>query len=171
MFTVTSHRSGFLKMNVFFTFIITVLIFISIIFLFFIQNVRADSVTLAWDANSESDLEGYKIYYGRSSRNYTNCVDVGNSTSYTVSGIQTGLTYYFAITAYDTDGYESYYSNEVTVGSGGGSAGASSGGGGGCFIDTATCGASPANTIKILNYFRKDHLFNNFYRDKILHFL
>jgi fibronectin type 3 domain-containing protein len=157
MFTVTSHRSSFLKMNVFFTFTIKVLIFISIIFLFFIQTVQADSVTLAWDANSESDIAGYKIYYGRSSRNYTNCIDVGKRTSYTVSGIQMGLTYYFATTAYDADGYESYYSNEVIVGSGGGSAGASSGGGGGCFVDTATCGASPANTIKILKYLRKDH--------------
>jgi len=171
MVAVTSYRSSFLKMDVFFRFTIKVLIFISIALLLFIQNVQADSVTLAWDANSESDLAGYKIYYGCNSRHYTSCIDVGNRTSYTVSGVQTGRKYYFAITAYNTDGYESYYSNEVTAGSGGGSAGASSGGGGGCFIDTTTCGSGLANKAKILKSFLEDHLFKNSHQDKTLQFL
>lgn len=73
------------------------------------------SVTLTWNANSESDLQGYRVYYGTSSRNYTTNTDVGNVTSYTVSGLATGATYYFAITALDTSGNESGFSGEVSA--------------------------------------------------------
>ena len=40
-------------------------------------------------------------------------VDVGNVTTYTVTGLADGATYYFAVTAYDSVGNESGYSNEV----------------------------------------------------------
>lgn len=56
-------------------------------------------VTLAWNPNSESDLAGYKIYYGNSSRNYGSNVDVGNLTSYTIQNLAEGQTYYLAVTA------------------------------------------------------------------------
>ena len=61
----------------------------------------AATVTLAWDANTEPDLDGYKIYYGSSSRNYSLNVDVGNVVEYTITGLQEGATYYFAAKAYD----------------------------------------------------------------------
>ncbi|UCG07373.1 MAG: fibronectin type III domain-containing protein [Desulfobacterales bacterium] len=70
-------------------------------------------VTLAWDANTEPDLDGYKVYYGTSSRNYTNSVDAGNITEYTITGLTEGTTYYFAATAYDALDNESGYSAEV----------------------------------------------------------
>lgn len=73
------------------------------------------SVTLTWSANSESDLQGYRVYYGTSNGNYTTNVDVGNVTSYTVNGLSTGFTYYFAIKAMDTSGNLSGYSNQVTA--------------------------------------------------------
>ena len=50
-------------------------------------NAFAANVTFKWDANGEADLAGYKIYYGTSSGNYTNSVDVGNTTSYTQTGL------------------------------------------------------------------------------------
>ena len=70
-------------------------------------------VTIHWDQNTESDLAGYKVYYGNSSMNYDSNVDVGNQTSYTLSGLVSGHTYYIAITSYDTTGNESTYSSEV----------------------------------------------------------
>ena len=73
----------------------------------------ADPVTLQWDANTEPDLKGYKIYYGTSSRNYTHSVDVGNVTTYQLTDLTEDQTYYIAVTAYDTDDNESGYSNEV----------------------------------------------------------
>jgi hypothetical protein len=70
-------------------------------------------VSLAWDYDSISNLAGYKIYYGTTSGNYQWNVDVGNVTSYTLSNLTIGATYYTAATAYTTDGLESTYSNEV----------------------------------------------------------
>jgi hypothetical protein len=73
------------------------------------------SVTLTWNANGESDLQGYRVYYGTSSRNYTTNTDVGNVSSYTVSGLSTGATYYFVVTALDSSGNESNFSSEVSA--------------------------------------------------------
>jgi hypothetical protein len=70
-------------------------------------------VALAWDANSEADLAGYKVYYGTSSRNYSNVINVGKVTTYTVASLGPG-TYFFAVTAYNTSNAESGFSNEVS---------------------------------------------------------
>ena len=73
----------------------------------------AGQATVSWNPNSENDLAGYKLYYGTSSGNYGSPVNVGNQTSYIVTGLGAG-TYYFAVTAYDMSGNESGYSNEVS---------------------------------------------------------
>ena len=71
------------------------------------------SVTLEWDASSDTDTAGYKIYYGTSSRSYDTIMDVGNYTSVTIGNLDGNQDYYFAVTAYDSDGNESAYSDEV----------------------------------------------------------
>jgi hypothetical protein len=89
-----------------------------VVLTFFILPVLAYSaeVTLAWDPNDEDDLAGYKIYYGTSSGNYSTSVDVGNTTEYTITGLNDATIYYFAATAYDTSDNESDYSEEVIYG-------------------------------------------------------
>ena len=83
------------------------------------KNLTGSGIVLTWSANTESDVSGYKIYYGGyTGYSYTNSVDVGNVTSTTVSaGI--GIDENFAVTAYDAskdgtddqfDGNESWYS-------------------------------------------------------------
>ena len=72
-------------------------------------------VTLAWDANTEPNLAGYKIYYGTASGAYTVTIDVGNITTCTITGLQPGATYYFAATAYDSSAAQSTFSNEVSA--------------------------------------------------------
>src|SRR5205085_7771374 len=79
-----------------------------------VANTTAQ-VTLAWDPNTESDLAGYKVYIGTASGVYTTTIDVGNVTTYTVTGLAPGATYYFVVTAYDTGGLESGFSNEVSA--------------------------------------------------------
>jgi hypothetical protein len=86
---------------------------ITLIWLMPAPAVAAD-VDLAWDANQESDLAGYKLHYGTKSGTYSNIIDVGKRTSYAVTGLAAGTTYYFAATAYNTKGLESGYSNQVT---------------------------------------------------------
>jgi hypothetical protein len=68
---------------------------------------------LAWDANSETNLAGYKLYYGTSSRAYTNVSSLGNVLNTSVT-LAEGNTYYFAVTAVNTLGAESDYSAEVS---------------------------------------------------------
>jgi hypothetical protein len=53
-----------------------------------------------------------KVYF---SRDYDVSLDVGNWTSSTNASHEPGMTYYFASTAYNTEGSESGYSNEVSV--------------------------------------------------------
>lgn len=77
---------------------------------------QAGQVALAWDANTQATLGGYKLYYGPASGNYTANVDVGNKTTYTVPNLTDGSKYYFAVKAYDTaKTTESAYSNEVST--------------------------------------------------------
>ncbi|MBI3805610.1 MAG: fibronectin type III domain-containing protein [Nitrospirae bacterium] len=73
---------------------------------------NAGNALLSWNPNTEADLAGYKIYYGPSPGSYGAPIDVGNQTSYTITGLGT-QTYYFAVTAYNTAGGESDFSNEV----------------------------------------------------------
>ena len=72
-------------------------------------------ISLAWDGSSDSDICGYKVYYGNASRDYNFSMDVGNWTSCTISGLEQVEVYYFAVTAYNTQGSESGYSNEVSI--------------------------------------------------------
>jgi fibronectin type 3 domain-containing protein len=72
------------------------------------------SVTLAWDASPGSSIAGYRLYEGVASLTYTNVLDVGNATTVTVSNLVSGVTYFFAVTAYDTNRLESDYSGEVS---------------------------------------------------------
>jgi hypothetical protein len=72
------------------------------------------SVTLAWDPVADDTVAGYRLYEGVVSRTYTNSIDVRNVTTATVSNLAWGTTYYFAITAYDTNGQESAFSDEIS---------------------------------------------------------
>ena len=74
---------------------------------FLLLKAIVAQVTLTWDPNSEPDLAGYDIYYGTASGNYQWKTDVGNVTTYTLNGLNIGVTYYFAATAYNTQGLES----------------------------------------------------------------
>ena len=76
---------------------------------------HAADVRLAWNASPEPDIAGYKIYYGTASRVYDWSIDAKKVTTFTVSGLADGRTYYFAVTAYDTSNLESTYSNEVST--------------------------------------------------------
>jgi len=75
---------------------------------------RAEQVTLAWDANTEPDLAGYKVHYGSASGSYTSSVDVHKVTTSSIGTLTAGQTYYFAVTAYNASNNESGYSNQVS---------------------------------------------------------
>ena len=109
-------------------------------------------VSLAWQASS-GDVAGYNVYQGTSSRDYDESMDVGNWTSVTISGLEDNETYYFAVTAYNSDGDESGYSNEVCLNCSTAStttpeaSNNSSGGGGGCFIAASAHGSTMVEEV------------------------
>ena len=147
------------------------LFFLMVLF-FAIPAFPAD-LSIAWDPNRESNLSGYGVYFKKDSPgppydlfgNVTlqELSDPENPT-FTFTDLENGSRYYFALTAFDTSGNESDYSDSVCAqigdqvlpctsaddsggsgsdsgGSGsGGLSGNSSGGGGRgtCFIETAS---------------------------------
>ncbi len=153
-----------------------------VVLLLLFSHVAAygDQVTLAWDPSDGSGITGYRLYYGTQSDNFSSFVDVGNQTSGTITGLQEGVTYYVAVTAYDAQGAESAYSNQVdfsiqsgaaatssqnssgsttadSAGSAGSTAGSltdTGGGGGGCFIATAAFGSYEEPHVQVLRVFR-----------------
>ena len=74
------------------------------------------NLTLAWSRNSSRTpaVSGYSVYYGTASKKYTGSIAVGNVTTHLVSGLTNGVTYFFAITAYNTNGLESGFSKEFS---------------------------------------------------------
>lgn len=56
---------------------------------------------------------GFKLYVGANSGDYSEIIDVGSLTSYKIAGLEDGQTYYFSVTAYDSYGNESDFSNEL----------------------------------------------------------
>jgi hypothetical protein len=64
------------------------------------RAVSAGSISLQWDANTEHDLQGYRVYIGTQSGVYSKTVDVGNTTTYIFNEAQAGQRYCFVVAAY-----------------------------------------------------------------------
>jgi len=76
----------------------------------------AAPVEVRWNANIETDLAGYRVYYGPATEEYGEPVDVGLDTSLIINLTpEMATTYYFAVTAYDTSGNESEFSEEKSI--------------------------------------------------------
>lgn len=76
----------------------------------------AAQVTLIWDASPSAAVVGYRLYYGTQSRMYTGSIDIGMATTYTITELLGGQTYYFAVTAYDRTGdAESAFADELST--------------------------------------------------------
>ncbi len=104
-------REVFLTTSVFWRLVFPVVLF----FLLFASHSHAGQATLMWDPPEIStDVTGYVVDYGTASGTYTQGVNVGNITSYTLGNLSDGQTYYFAVAAYNSAGAESEYSNEVS---------------------------------------------------------
>lgn len=78
-----------------------------------VEVINGDSrVTLTWEASeTESEdtyIDHYKIYYGPSADLlYTTAETYDSSTTWYIPNLQNGITYYFAVTAIDSEGNES----------------------------------------------------------------
>lgn len=98
-------------------FLLIWLTMLAMVFGFFAAIVSAATITLALNPNSTTEPAGYKLYYGSVSRTYTAMLDLGWYERDIIHDItlplECGELYYFAATAYDSNGNESSYSAEV----------------------------------------------------------
>ena len=130
---------------------------ITVLFFFVAATANAYDVVLAWDPNAESDLAGYNIYVSEGSPGppydlidtYSlDDIDPDNPAGQ-ISDLDDSAEYYFVVSAYDLEGFESDYSNEVCVTGGiacvadtdSADRATGSGGGGGCLISAAAGGS------------------------------
>ena len=85
------------------------------------ESGQTGSAALSWtaptartDGSPLTNLAGYKIYYGRMSGIYDYRIDISNPgvLTYLVENLVSG-NWYFALAAYDSEGFESDRSNEA----------------------------------------------------------
>lgn len=151
------------------------------------SDAIAASVTLGWDSNPEPDLEGYVVYRNVGSPgppyDYSDTLPEDDLADplhpkATLTGLQNGKEYYIALTAYNTDGVESSFSNDVCVelvngvadvcgadaapapaaGTASASGGSGGGSGSGCFISASSgqssmfseFAAGPSSRIRVI---------------------
>ena len=127
-------------------------------------------ITLAWDPNTEPDLDGYTLYYSKDVPGppydyvgdlpLSDLADPDNPQA-TLTDLEERTNYYFALTAYDIDGNESSFSgslciyfdgflqecapaSEIGGAVGSGSGGGGSSGFGACFIGSTLHSAGNA---------------------------
>ena len=82
-----------------------------------VMSTGDDFVTLAWSSIQAGDFAHFNLYFDNDSSGilYENSVVVGSGYEYTLAGLELGTEYFLALTVYDIDGNESWYSNEVTA--------------------------------------------------------
>jgi len=82
------------------------------------------TVKVTWDANSEQDLAGYRLYWGTSDRgtaadaaqfsyDTNKLATVSSTPGTTVDGLGSNILYYFALTAFNSNQVESLFSDQV----------------------------------------------------------
>ncbi len=76
-----------------------------------LDRAAARNLTFSWTASASPDVTNYNVYYGTTSGIYTNKTSIGNVTTDTISNLCAGITYYFTVTAVDTNANESGFSN------------------------------------------------------------
>ncbi len=67
----------------------------------------AGTLSVRWDAVSDSDVAGYRVYYGTTPGSHAQMYDAGNTTSATLGNVSDCTIYYVTVRAYDTGGLES----------------------------------------------------------------
>lgn len=147
----------------------------------------SQSVRLSWDA--VAGASAYRVYYGLNAVS-ENQADAGNTTSFTVTGLQNGVTYIFAVSAFAQATYyisvtaldstqnknESIFSDEGTINIGAPQEGALSNQlsaapslivaypnlpDKGCFVATAAFGVDWVAEVQALRDFRDAYLLTN----------
>lgn len=83
----------------------------------FAQGVISHSISLQWNSNSETNLGGYRLYFSQTSNVWSHVSLVATSGLPTASktiALPNAGRWFFVVTATNTSGLESGFSNMVT---------------------------------------------------------
>ncbi|HQH56145.1 MAG TPA: choice-of-anchor D domain-containing protein [Candidatus Marinimicrobia bacterium] len=82
-----------------------------------IDTIGVDFVILKWCPSPIGDLKGYRLYVNESPTVYefSDTIDVGNDTVYTLNNLTAGSKYYVSVTCYDNSGDESWFTKTLEV--------------------------------------------------------
>jgi hypothetical protein len=80
-----------------------------------VMPVIAADLKISWQPNNEPDLAGYFVYYGEQTGFYNYRLATGPQAEYTIRDLKPGATYFIAVTAVDTAGNESAFSEQIRV--------------------------------------------------------
>ncbi len=90
----------------------------------FISSAYCKDITLSWDPSPTPEVSGYMVYYKQGNSNLpfdgtdategASPIDVGDTLTTTLTGLDETATYYFSVTAYDYSNNQSSYSNIVS---------------------------------------------------------
>jgi fibronectin type 3 domain-containing protein len=77
--------------------------------------ITSSTITISWDRSPSRDVKGYRLHCGLTSGgDYSRVIDAGKLTTYKISNLIAGKTYYCVVTAYNAAGKESPPSNEIS---------------------------------------------------------
>ncbi len=83
------------------------------------MNNQPRKVTLLWEKNPEPDIDYYQIYGGTSIKGFYHKLAKSKTTTYLHNnegkGLKNGETYFYKLTAIDTDGLESPFTSPVSA--------------------------------------------------------
>lgn len=74
---------------------------------------RNKSLLIKWEPDEEA--AGYKVHLAEEPTVYIRTVDIGNETKLKIVKLENGKTYYVALSAYNEEGVESGYSEEISA--------------------------------------------------------
>jgi len=82
-----------------------------------IDSSGSDYIAISWTPAGAADLAGYKVCYNtdQSGSPYSEVIDVGLSTNYTLININPNSIYHIAVRAFDTEGNQSWYTEEKST--------------------------------------------------------
>lgn len=74
---------------------------------------RNKALHISWEP--EEEAAGYKVHLATEPAVYVRTVDIGNATKLKIIKLENGKTYYVALSAYNEEGVESVYSEELSA--------------------------------------------------------
>jgi hypothetical protein len=78
-------------------------------------TTTAHSVTLNWQSSTSTGVTGYNVYRSTVSGGYYMLLGNTGNLTFKDTSVQSGISYYYVVTALNSAGNESLYSNQVTA--------------------------------------------------------